>query len=533
MPAVRLPVPFLLAALLLTPGACADDPADPLGAARSPAAASARGPTDPLSKVNQLPPSLERKVQALRADLAAQGYEVARGYWTLFTVEDCRHAIRVVGNCYGNNPTAPYILPAVPSWKDEYVDRALHLAVKPLQRSMSATYRLDEREALVVLALLPPPGSYFGIQSYVFSREGAIDEGDPIYRRLATMPDVRDLLFALTPNPSRVMTFASIGNSINDVVVHEASGGSFGRERFFVVTPDAVMERAVADALLRAGVPDRSHVFTEPVFTVSASSPGKTVRVGLDAGADDMMTVVRYALPQDSAAGALWREQLPLAVLRVRDRRTDRATEPYALQDYEPRAAIPDLAYKAELEGLVEAVKARWGQPEAVDTAFFSAFTAVDLVGQHCLQRRMNCLGDTQDNDTYRISRGVHLDDGEVIAVVGRLATSTGNATYVSLAVNRWEVLTGVANLTQEQLAGSAAAYAGVVGDTDDYFVYYVSRDCTGLAHCLELPETVFPRGETMKLMQRNYMVPGTHRGADAPKLLNPWLVILDGADRP
>ena len=42
--------------------------------------------TDPLSKANRLPPSLENKVQAFKQALEAEGYEVARGYWDLYTV---------------------------------------------------------------------------------------------------------------------------------------------------------------------------------------------------------------------------------------------------------------------------------------------------------------------------------------------------------------------------------------------------------------------------------------------------------------
>ena len=46
--------------------------------------------TDPLSKANQLPPSLEQKVQEFRNILEASGYEVAGGYWTLWSADDCK-----------------------------------------------------------------------------------------------------------------------------------------------------------------------------------------------------------------------------------------------------------------------------------------------------------------------------------------------------------------------------------------------------------------------------------------------------------
>lgn len=128
-----------------------------------PLSSAARGATDPLSRVNPLPPSLEQKVQNVTRDLKSMGYEVERGYWSLWGTEQCKWAIKTIGNCYGNNPTSPYIVPMVPSWPDEFVDQKLHLAFGPIRRGYSATYRLGDREAVVVMALLPPSGAYFGL----------------------------------------------------------------------------------------------------------------------------------------------------------------------------------------------------------------------------------------------------------------------------------------------------------------------------------------------------------------------------------
>lgn len=472
------------------------------------------------------PSILEQRAAALKADLAGRGYDVVEGYWTLFTVDDCKYPIRTVGNCYGNNPAAPYILPAVPRWKDEFVDRKLHHAVQALTRNASATYRLDEREAVVVLGIMPPPGAYFGIQTYVYSRAGMIDEEDEIYRRIEGNEDVRNLLFTYSPNPARVLVFASIGNSLNNVVVERESGSSFEQERSFVITANAAMEEEVADALLRVGVPDRHHIFVEPVST-------EVVRVGLGADADDLITLFRYAMPADPFAGARWRELLPLAVLRVRDPNTARPARPYARPDYDLRSANSEHYLAPSLGTLVHAVKKHWGQGLATQAPFISAFSAVDLVGQHCLERPMNCLGDSQDTDTYRISPAFSIEEGRVIAVVGTLGTATGNATYVSLGVNRSAVLTGVANLSDEELDGTATPFAGEVANAEKLYVHYFARDCALLNPCLHLPEAVVPSGEPIKIIQRNYILPGTARGADATQLLSPVAIVLDGTRRP
>src|SRR5512138_1670422 len=82
--------------------------------------------TDPLTHVNPLPVPLEQIVQNVTRELAAKGYEVKRGYWTLWGTEQCKFTIHVLGRCFGPNPTAPYALPFVPAWRDEFVDPSLH-----------------------------------------------------------------------------------------------------------------------------------------------------------------------------------------------------------------------------------------------------------------------------------------------------------------------------------------------------------------------------------------------------------------------
>ena len=520
---------LLLIALVALVAGCQD----PVQPAAVTAAATARTGTDPLSKVHPLPADLEQKVHRLRVDLEARGFEVARGYWTLWGVEDCKYPIQSVGFCYGNNPTAPYVLAVVPRWKDEFVDQRHHHALTQAQRNMSAIYRLDEQEALVVLAELPPPARYFGMGTNVFSRQAAINRADPIYRLMAGEPLLQSILFSASPNPSRLLMLASIGNSTNDVVIERESGSPWGQQRYFVVTPDAGMADAMTAALRRSGVPTDDHVFTEPVAPA-------LVRVGLGPEADDLITYIRYALPADGAAGDAWRAELPLTVLRVRATRGALPADPFPIPSYEPRTANYDETVLAgDLGALVGAVRTRWGQPAAPAGSFFSTSRVLDLVGQHCLgypdpdRGPMDCLGDTQDAD-YQIGPTLGIDDGQVIAVVGTLGTETGNATYVSLAVNRFPLLVGVANISDTDLAGTAEGFAGALQDDARlFYVYYVARDCSGLHPCLELSRKQVPVGESIKLLQRNYINPGSARGPDPARILNPVALVLDGRRRP
>lgn len=494
-------------------------------AAMAASAPAMSGSNNASNSDNQLPASLERKTRKLQADLEAKGYEVARGAWNLFTIDDCKFAIATIGNCLANNPAAPYIIPSVPLWPDEFVDEHMRDLLGPAPGDTWWTYRLDKREALVVLAQLPPPGRYFGMQTYLFSREGAPDTTDEIYQAVADDPFIQSILFMESPNPSRVMVFSSVGDGNNNVVIERQSGSAFNQQRFFVITPDAVMARKMTDALLRAGVPNRDQVFIEPV------SP-EVGRLGLGSEADDLTILMRYALPDNEAAGDRWRQRLPLAILRVRDKDTTRAAKPYPKPAYDERTARSELALEDDVDALIEAVKQRWGQPGAKVGTFESLLLSVDLIGQHCVERPMNCLGDNPDAD-YQISPTGSLDSGEVLAVVGTLGTATGNATYTSLAVNWIPPLVGIVNVSDPDLKGSASAFSGQVGHTDKLYVHYFARDCGTLPHCHEVTEEMVPRGEEVKIIQRNYIVPGTARGADPRLLVNPSLIVLDGAARP
>jgi hypothetical protein len=517
--------------------------------------------TDPLSKANRLPPSLEQKVQAFQKAVIDKGYQVSRGYWKLWSADDCKLPLQTVGFCYGNNPTAPYVLAIVPPWKNEFVDQSLHHALVEGQRNMTPNYRLGEREALVVLAELPPPARYFGIGTNVFTRKAKLNTDDPVYKEL-DHPETQDLLgivFGALPNPDRMMMLATIGDTINNVGIEDQSSESWGQQRFFVTTSDKDMADAMTLALGKAGV-NPSHVFTEKVGTKEAPDSTKPplVRLGYGPDADDFITYIRYSMPNDITLGKQWREQLPLTVLRVRDPMGGTAKVPFKIPQYEHKTANTDEPVKLgdDLSRLVVAVKDFWSQDGSdptrpwagKDLEFKSLTLWIDLVGQHCLgydgppltdgiflpRGPSGCLGDNQD-DEPQISGGTYqLDDNQVIAVVGTLGTKTRNATYTSLSVNWFPELVGVLNIDDPALEGSAEKFKGALLYSELYtkfYVYYFARDCRGLyPWCKEIPRKLVPQGDTIKILQRNYINPGSMRGPDPKQVLNPFSIEFDGS---
>ncbi|MFA6002165.1 MAG: hypothetical protein WC828_08685 [Thermoleophilia bacterium] len=467
--------------------------------------------------------SLETLTDDLVNELSAN-YEVATGYPELYTNADCDYTYAVLKNCVANNPAAPYILPIIPTWPNEFSDPALQNMLGPTREGTSGTYRLDPREAIVVFGTLPPAGRYTSLQTYVATRQGSYDQSSPAYQTLAAQdPAFLNTLFLKLPqNPSRIESFSSVGNAINNVVIDQQSGASFGTLRFFIITPDAGMDQAVRSALSQLGV-SSADIFTEPVSYTD-------MHLGLDMPADDFFTVMRYALPNDPNAGDDWRNTLPLSVLRVRENPSStRAAQPFPISAYDARSATPEAQYVGDLNDLIGAVCKRWGSCDQPAPLIDVQAPPINDIGPSCRQIGMNCIADGQDTPYY-YSSDLPLDHGEIYAVADTLATETGNATYVSIGINDSSKLLGVASVDDPALKGSAGAYASTVNNTDKLFVYFLTRNCAGLENltdgkCLSITNDMVPPGVSIKLSLRDYVFPGTARGPDSAQLLKPTVV--------
>lgn len=485
---------------------------------------------------NKVPGAVEHTARRLVHQLEQQGYLVARGYMTLYTEEDCESSFALMGSCYSNNPASPYVLPVLPTWPDEWLDPMLAAGMfGPTYEGYSTTFRLDPREAIVILGQLPPPGKYFGLQTNVFTRQGDYDKTSEPYTFLEgnKMYWLLHMFFAYLPwDDSRVQLLASLGNSVNNVVIEEASGKAFDQERYFITTPDRFMEEAVRQAFSSIRVKDKD-VFTEPI--------DETLRVGLDESADDFYTVLRYAMPRHKHEAAAWRKNLPLVVLRVRDPRTERTPIPFDQVDVDERKAAdpPEIALAPDLAKLVTAVCQRWEQPCASQALVMNVqLRPISMIGPTCIGIGMNCLADTQDT-VYHFSGKLPLDGSRVYAVVGALSTQTGNATYVGLGVNNTRLQLGIDNVSDDLLAGSAADYGSAVTDPDKFFVYYFARDCASLdpwasRHCRSISESALPdydpndpNSDQLNFSLRDYVFPGTARGAAPESSLSPKVIAL------
>jgi hypothetical protein len=324
----------------------------------------------------------------------------------------------------------------------------------------------------------------------------------------------------------------------------------WGQVRYFVVTPDQRMDRAVRSSLERLGVAGKA-VFTDAI--PPKDELGSIGPLGLGKRANDFLTFLRYTMPEDEQAGDAWLKRRPLTVLRVRERpSSQRPAKPYPPSVLDERTAVSEQGLAASQDQLVKAVCDRAARgPWMLDVtnsgcdevAPYPSSAMVDILnelgqsGPECRATGMDCLGDNQDASFF-IAPARPLDGGQVYAVLGTLATETGNGTYVGLSVNDASMLKGVVNVPDTDpdapladLTGSADAYVKVA-NRDKFFIHYFSRECgdlrglTGGACTTITEDMVAKAGDDgaqgdprlhgkINFAVRAYVKPGTERGPD------------------
>jgi hypothetical protein len=493
---------------------------------------------------NKVPGNVESTAVRLMHDLKKGGYEVARGYFKLYTQSDCPYSYEVLKSCLGNNPAAPYVIPVFPAWSNEWVDPGTASMIGPTLEGYNASYRFDPHEAIVIFGRLPPPAAYFGLQTYLLSRPGEWDETSYQYQFVKTkVPALINTFFAKLPkNDERLELFADLSNPINNVVIERGSNRAWDQVRFFVITPDETMNSTVRQALARLGILDK-YVFTESIPS--------DMNIGLGEEHDDFLTVLRYAMPADGGADGTrsnkWREELPLVVLRIRDTQPAHVSIPYPPVQFETRYGTtpPEISLKPDLITLAKAICSRWGQPCDLEGPAFdqrvppllNMRVALLWTGPECVKVGMNCLAPNEDA-AYFMGAKLPLPDNRVYALVGALGTQTGNATYVGLGLNSSVTQLGFDNIDGSALLGSADGYD--VPNHARFFIQYFARDCTGLeeltagSQCYSIGDKLpacYDQADLscamLVLSVRDYLFPGTQRGPASELTLSPRVIPL------
>lgn len=495
--------------------------------------------------------------------LRAGGFLVSQGYPMLYAKDPARtcrdYTYPALKTCIAANPAAPYVVTVVKSWPHEYVNKSLVNAFGKVRPGYSPTYRMDPRDAIVLYGTMPPPGAYMGEQTWQWSQAGHWTAADylrwaadplrpwPMVYMFSTLPPDH-------PKADRTLSFSAIGDPINNVVMQRKSGYSFGKKRYFIITPSATTDRAVRRALQAQGVPG-SDIFTQQI--PARDRLGQIGPLGMGKGAIDFNTWFRYLMPGDLHAAAQWRSRLPLTVLRVRAPASLGPVRRYGMMQAAKRTARSEAYLAGDMRNLVSAVCQRVSsvtglqstdckrQPPPVSSLLLDSVSEFGMTGPYCRQISANCDGDNPDT-TFFWSRPLPLDSGQVYALVDTLATQTGNASFMGLGVVDAASFYAPANLPNFVLQGSADSYAGTVPHAGKFFVHYFTRHCAVLSgllgsnlarDCTEITDTMVPpRGDSTALghsylrgrwiaLIRDYLAPGTARGPDAAKLLKPRML--------
>jgi len=505
----------------------------------------------------------EELTEALIASLMASGFEVSEGYPMLYTQKDCiDHTYPTLKNCFQANPAAPYVVPVLKLWPNEYMDPALVNAFVETDPGYTVTYRLDPREAIVIYGQMPPPGRYMGLQTWEFSEHGKWKPKD--YDFWANIQDLTvplqylfDTIPPGDPKSKRVISLSALGDVVNNVVMQrqlheldEDDDNPFEQTLYFIITPSGSTDSAIRLALQAQGIPEEK-IFTEQI--PSRDDLGPIGPLGMGKNAIDFFTAFRYAVPDDGGGEDTpsynWRMNPPLFVLRVRAPDSLGSVERYGSLTFEPRTANSELDLESDLQDLVAAVcdsvssNANLTSTDCIQSEESSFL--VDLVrdygwtGPYCRDIGMDCLGDQQEA-AYFFSSPRPTGSGQVYAVVATLATETDNAIYVGLSANDASIMGGVpgGTLLDTELKGSADIYAGTVENTGKFFVHFFTEDCDVLENVLGAKENCTnisgmstqgdPELQGMIMISlRDYIAQGTESGPDSTLLLTPRILMF------
>lgn len=473
-------------------------------------------------------------------------YEVDRG--TIFEVDNaaCQQFIAVFGTCFGNNAAAPYLVPVPPidgSVIDPYYASTFTMPGQSATPGKAGSpsnmfYRLAGGDALVVIMSPPPRLAYLGYQSYVFTRSAS------------DYPASAADDATLSPDPTRYEILGSVGNDVNDVVVQNKIGSdSFwgGDPIVYVTTSDPKLADTIVSDAAASGL-DAKRIFVEPV--------GANVKTGKTFAADDRITLLRYALPENETASSQWLSNLKsnMQVYRVALPPSRRAPPQYPTQAYTPKTGNNEASLKApfdELSGLLAGWLKQHQSAGPTRTCDASQSDHVDenhepygtLVGKDCIADGRSCLADNQDTDAYRTAVIGALMSGNLAIFTGVNHAATDNASYLSLSVYNGQTTAGVASASQTNpaavgfdsgdMTGSAEAVLKSLGLYDSaspalkaalpkLYVQFFARECGAQDRCVKIATADVPLAVPIAITQRAYVRPGSTTGADPDIMQGP-----------
>ena len=479
-------------------------------------------------------------------NLSSQGYHIVQGNVFLLGNDQCPAFVEVFNSCFGQNPASPYIVPQPPI-ENSYVDPyyAPTFTTPGPQGPTNVFYKLSNNDALITIVSYPPVAAYFGYQSYVFTSETSN------YTNI-TPP----LLRVVSPDPNRYDIFGSIGNDINNVIVQNQAGTVWGGSQ--VIMYITTSNQNLAEAIIAA-----SHLTTQAIFV---EPMGSNVITGNGSEADDLMTLMRYAVPQSSSDLSNWFNDINSNVVVYKLSNSKIKVSTYGTNAYTTHTTNnSELSLSTARLQLAELLQtylttAQSAASDIVPTIRLSVdntdgVPSSGLVGSYCILYGTYCLGDNQDTSTYAASILNHLSATETAFIVGvnHSVSNLNNNRYVSVDIYNGADLTGVASSSQTNpaavgfdsgvLTGSAQAILSALNiavppDTPlsaeiaNLYVTFIARDCTNSTvaaipeqYCINFTSSQVPLDGMIGIAERSYIMPGTTTGGNNNEMLYPLII--------
>ena len=479
-------------------------------------------------------------------NLTSHGYLIVQGNAYLFQNSDCSLYVSIFGTCFGNNPAAPYILPQLPI-ENSYVDPYYAVPLNtpgPNGVTTNIAYRLSDKDALVTIVKYPPKGAYFGYQSYVFTSQ--------IINYIDTFP-----LQVISPDLTRYEIFGSVGNNVNNIIVQNQHGSSWGGQVItYVTTSNQILANKIIRELTTQGVKSNS---------ILVEKLGSNVLTGNEENADDLVTLIRYAIPENTNAANTWYSNLATNVLVYKVSNPSIGIIRYPANNYSARTGNIETQLTPALNELAEILK-NWsinnttlGSLSAVSTSSFTRTSLDDhdgipygLVGKDCISKGTICAADNQDTSTYAFSPNFDLSSNSVLFIAGVNHNKFNNSSYISLSIYNATESAGVASSSQTNrkavgfnsgnlASGSAEAVLRELGIYNSasrmlklalpkLYISLLSKNCTiAQKFCIDLngdnliPDTTPPT--PINMYERSYIRPGDTSGADTNIMVYPRVI--------
>lgn len=482
-------------------------------------------------------------------------FTVKQGNVFLMVNTECPKFIEIFGTCFGQNPAAPYIIPQPPvegSYVDPYYGEPLNDETEDGETT-NIIYRLSDNEALITIVAYPPKAAFLGYQSYVFTslKENYTDIVPPRSRMTS-------------PNPDRYEIFGSIGNDVNNVIVENQYGSEpWGKAvAVYITTSNKKLAKALIKSAEEAGISSES-IFIEPV--------GASVVTGNGEKSDDMMTLMRYAVPESEEKATAWLDELDNNVLVYKVSNTKIGVERYGDTSYIPHTVnneettyFPSLSKaQKQLASLLQKYL-QTSEPTHASYMAFDITTTINeegipdggLVGSVCIEYGVNCIGDDQDTSTYAnlVLARLGLEETAFVVGVNHTVETLDNSRYISVGVYDTVTTAGVASSSQTDprstgfesgiLTGSAAGILDalditipptdkeLIANIENLYVVAIARDINNPTiepaseYCINLMgTTLIPLENPINITERSYIVPGTTTGGDLNYMIYPLLV--------